>query len=476
MVGAGAAALGSAAPLHRSFPDSEIKEFRLAAKLAVVNLTGEGHQDTTVWAYDGTVPGTELRIRQGNPLRIVVNNKLGEDTTVHWHGIRLPNPMDGVPGLTQPPIRPGESFTYEFTPPDAGTFWYHPHADSLQQLGRGLAGAFIVEEHEPVAVDRDLLWFIEDWRLDDGGRIAPGFGNRMEAGMSGRIGNTITVNGRVPYRVAVKAGERVRLRIVNAALARIVGLRFEGHRPVVIAHDGQPCEPYLSEGGRLVLGPAMRADLIIDMDGKPGQTYRVIDDFYRDLAYKLVDLVYGPERPTRDHPPSAPPRLPANTLPEPDLTAAERHEIALQGGMMGGMGMMGGGMGMMRGGTGMMGGMPMMGDMSGATWAMNGMSMTGDGQPEMKPLIALKRHQSCVLGLRNETAWWHPMHLHGHSFRVISRNGKPNPRREWRDTVLVPPRETVEVAFVADNPGDWMFHCHVTDHQMAGMMAVLRVA
>ena len=128
----------------------------------------------------------------------MVNNKLGEDTTVHWHGIRLPNAMDGVPGLTQKPIRPGESFIYEFTPPDAGTFWYHPHADTLQQIGRGLAGALIVEEREPVAVDRDLLWFIEDWRLDDGGRITPGFGNRMEAGMSGRIGNTVTINGHVP--------------------------------------------------------------------------------------------------------------------------------------------------------------------------------------------------------------------------------------------------------------------------------------
>jgi FtsP/CotA-like multicopper oxidase with cupredoxin domain len=320
------------------------------------------------------------------------------------------------------------------------------------------------------------LWFIEDWRLDDGGRIAPGFGNRMEAGMSGHIGNTITVNGRVPDRVAVKAGERVRLRIVNAALARIVGLRFEGHRPVVIAHDGQPCEPYLSEGGRLVLGPAMRADLIIDMDGKPGQTYRVIDDFYRDLAYKLVDWTYGPERPTRDHPPSAPPRLPANPLPEPDLTAAERQEIALQGGMMSGMGMMGGGTGMMRGGSGMMGGMPMMGGMDGATWAMSDMSMTGDGQPDMTPLVTLKRGQSYVLALRNETAWWHPMHLHGHSFRVVSRNGKPNPRREWRDTVLMPPREAVEIAFVADNPGDWMFHCHVTDHQESGMMSIIRIA
>jgi FtsP/CotA-like multicopper oxidase with cupredoxin domain len=467
IAGAGAVALGSAVLVRRSFADSEIKEYRLVAKLAVVNLTGKSHPDTAVWAYDGTVPGSEIRVRQGDQVRVVVSNKLGEDTTVHWHGIRLPNAMDGVPGLTQPPIRPGESFTYEFTPPDAGTFWYHPHADTLQQLGRGLAGVFIVDEREPVAVDRDLLWFIEDWRLDDSGRIAPGFGNRMEAGMSGRIGNTVTVNGRVSDRVSVKAGERVRLRIVNAALARIVSLRFEGHRPAVVAHDGQPCDPHAPESGRLVLGPAMRADLIIDMDGKPGQIYRVIDDFYSDLAYKLVDLVYGSARPTRDHPPSAPPRLPANPLPGPDLTAAERHEIALQGGMMGGMGM--------TGGTGMMGSMGMMGR-GGTTWAMNGMSMTGDRQPEMTPLVTLKRGQSCVLALRNETAWWHPMHLHGHSFRVISRNGKPNPRREWRDTVLVPPREAVEIAFVADNPGDWMFHCHVTDHQESGMMGVIRIA
>ena len=180
----------------------------------------------------------------------------------------------------------------------------------------------------------------------------------------------------------------------------------------------------------------MRADLIIDMNGKPGQTYRVIDNFYRDLAYKLIDLAYGPERPTRDHPPSAPPRLPANPLPEPDVAAAQRHEIALQGGMMGGMGMMGNG-GMTSGVTIAGGGMMGMMGMGNATWAMNGKSMTGDGQREMTPLITLKRGQSCMLALRNETARRHPMHLHGHSFRVVSRNGKPNPRREWRDTVLV---------------------------------------
>jgi FtsP/CotA-like multicopper oxidase with cupredoxin domain len=452
ILGAGAAGLARTFSLRRSFAASETREYLLAVRTATVNLTGNGYPDTAVWAYEGSVPGPVLQVRQGQPVQITVVNKFNEDTTVHWHGIRLPNAMDGVPGLTQKPIRPGESFVYEFTPPDAGTFWYHPHVDTLQQLGRGLAGALIVEEPEPVAVDRDLLWLIEDWRLDDRGRIAGGFGNRMEAGMSGRIGNTVTINGRVAEKVSVKAGERVGLRLVNAALARIVGLRFEDHKPVVVAHDGQPCEPHLPEGGRVVLGPAMRADLILDMTGKPGQTYRVIDDFYQDLAYKLVDLAYDgkPAREPRSEPPQ---QLPANPLPEPQIAAAERLEIALQGGMMGGMGMMCG---------------------DGATWTMNGMSMTGDGQ-SMPPLFAIKRGKSCVLALRNETAWWHPMHLHGHSFRVVSRNGKPNPGKEWRDTVLVPPRESADLAFVADHPGDWMFHCHVTDHQEAGMMAVIRI-
>jgi FtsP/CotA-like multicopper oxidase with cupredoxin domain len=466
LLSAGAAGLAVALPSRGGYANPTGNKYRLTTKMATVNLTGDGYPDTAVWAYDGSVPGPQLRIVQGEPVRITVDNRLDEDTTVHWHGIRLPNTMDGVPGLTQKPIRPGESFVYEFTPPDAGTFWYHPHADTLQQLGRGLAGALIVEESEPVAVDRDMLWLIEDWRLDDEGRIAGGFGNRMEAGMSGRLGNTVTINGRVPEAVPATAGERLRLRIVNAALARIVGLHFQGHEPVVVAYDGQPCDPHPLDDGKLVLGPAMRADLIIDMIGEPGRSYRVVDDFYKDLAYKLAAFAYGADKPARGPQSDAPPKLPANPLSEPDLAAAERHEIALQGGMMGGMGMMGGG-GMMRG-TGMMRG-------GGATWAMNGMSMSGDGQSNMPPLLTLQRGKSCVLALRNETAWWHPMHLHGHSFRVVRRNGKPNPRKEWRDTVLVPPRETVEIAFVADNPGHWMFHCHVTDHQETGMMAIIRV-
>jgi FtsP/CotA-like multicopper oxidase with cupredoxin domain len=454
--GASVAAFGPALKLPRSFAGEGTEEFRLTAKPGLVHLVGSGYPETPVWAYNLTVPGPEIRVRQGDRVQVVVNNELAEDTTVHWHGLRVPNAMDGVPGLTQRPIRPGDSFVYEFAPPDAGTFWYHPHADTLRQLGRGLAGPLIVEEREPFVVDHDLFWFIGDWRLDDDAKIAPGFGNQMEAAMSGRIGNTVTINGHVPERLAVKAGERLRLRVVNAALARIVRLRFAGHRPIVVAHDGQPCDPHPPEGGRLVLGPAMRADIILETVGVPGRSYSVTDDFYGDrLAYELIKFVYESAKPTSNRQPMPPPRLPANPVSEPDLATAARHEVALQGGMMGGMGMM---------------------SMRGAAWAMNGASMTGDGQKDMPPLLVLRRGQSCVLALRNETAWWHPMHLHGHSFRVISRNGKPNPRREWRDTVLVPPREAAEIAFVADNPGDWMFHCHVTDHQEAGMMGIIRVA
>jgi FtsP/CotA-like multicopper oxidase with cupredoxin domain len=454
---AGAAALPEAAGRALAAEPSGA-ERRLTAAPARLPLVGEEHPATAVYAYDGAVPGPELRIPQGRLFAARADNRLAEDTTVHWHGIRLPNAMDGVPGLTQPPIEPGSSFLYEFSPPDAGTFLYHPHDNSLEQMGRGLAGALIVEPPEPFAADRELVWVIQDWRLSREAQIAPGFGNGMEAAMTGRVGNTVTINGLVPDAVPVRAGERIRLRIVNAATARIIALGFEGHRPVVIALDGQPCDPH-QPSGRLLLGPAMRADLVLDAGGEPGSRHAVTDDFYGSrLAYTLVELAYDRAPPLRARPPSTSIRLPPNPLPQPDLAAAERHVVQLQGGMMGGIGMMGG----------MMGGGPV--------WAINGKSMTGDGSADMTPMLILRRGASCVLVIRNETAWWHPMHLHGHSFRLLSRNGAAVAGAIWGDTVLVAPRETVEIAFVADNPGNWLFHCHVMDHQMAGLMTVIRVA
>ncbi|MES0029230.1 multicopper oxidase family protein [Mesorhizobium sp. M0040] len=460
-----AASIAAAVPI-RPARAMATGEYRIRVAPGQARFAGPDGPRTPVWAYDGTVPGPTLRLRQGQPARIIVENGLDEDSTVHWHGIRLPNAMDGVPGLTQKPIRPGENFIYEFTPPDAGTFWYHPHANSLVQLGRGLAGALVVEEVEPVAVDRDILWLLQDWRLAADGQIAGGFGSAMDASMSGRVGNVVTVNGTGPGDRSVKAGERVRLRLANASLARMMALRFEGHRPVVVAIDGQPCDPHEPEGGRLVLAPAMRIDIVLDMQGHPGSRHAVIDDFYDGLAYTLTTLAYDAAPPLRTHPLDTPVGLPRNPLPRPDLAGAERQEIVLQGGMMGG--------GKLKGVGGMMG-MGMMDMNGGAAWAINGMSMTGDGHAGMAPQFTLKRGVTCHLTMRNETAWWHPMHVHGFSLSVISRNGSPVPHRQWQDTVLLAPKDTIECAFVADNPGDWMLHCHVADHQMAGLMTAFRV-
>jgi FtsP/CotA-like multicopper oxidase with cupredoxin domain len=458
LLGAAGAAAGAALPraAHGAPP---INELSLVAAPERIPIVGKPYPDTDVWCYNGRVPGPELRVRQGEPVRIIVENKLEQDTTVHFHGIRLPIKMDGVPGLTQAPIKTGESFIYEFTPPDAGTFWYHPHTNSLEQLGHGMGGALIVEEPRAVAVDRDIVWLLSDWRLTSNAQIAGGFGNGMEAAMSGRVGNTVTINGKVSNNVPVRAGERIRLRVINGALARIMSLRFDDHRPVIVAIDGQPCEPHEPKNGRLVLGPAMRIDVVLDMQGEPGRSYRVTDDFYDGLSYWVTKLKYDEGPAVRSSHVSAPLALPRNPVPEPDLTTAERLELTLQGGMMSpvaGMGMMG------------------MGHR--AAWAINGMSMTGDGHADMPPLVTLTLGRSYVVTMRNDTAWWHPMHFHGHSFRILSRNGSPASHREWGDTVLLPPKETVDVAFVADNPGDWMLHCHVADHQMAGLMTILRIA
>ena len=469
-IGAGLAALLP----RRTWAGSHIvREHTLVAAKAQAAIVGVSAPQTEVWAYQGTVPGPEIRVKQGERLRVLVENRLPQETTVHWHGVRVPNAMDGVPHLTQEPIGPDKSFVYEFDCLDAGTFWYHPHARSFEQVERGLAGALIVEEAEPVKVDRDIVWVLDDWRLTADAQISDDFGSMMDASHAGRLGNTVTINGRVPERFAVRAGERIRLRLINAANARIFSLDFEGHKPVVVALDGQPVDPHAPAEGRVTLGPAQRADLVLDCVGRPGDMFAISDRFYARQRYRLIDMAYETGAPLREQPLDAAARLRPNPLAEPDMKNAVRHTVEFGGGMMDpkmgrGMGQGGGG------GMGMMGGM--MDRMHrGMIWNINGVSVPGSSHAH-EPFLTLDRGRSYVLDMLNDTAWWHPMHLHGHAFRVMSRNGQSTARREWLDTVLMSPGERVEIAFVADNPGDWMFHCHILEHQQAGMMGTVRVA
>ena len=466
-----AAAAAALAPLSPSRPAAaQAATWTLRAAPARLSLLGVPHPDTDVWCYNGSVPGPTLRVRQGERLEIAVVNDLAQGTTVHWHGIRLPNAMDGVPDVTQQPIAAGGGrFAYAFTCPDAGTFWYHPHANGSEQVERGLHGALIVEEATPPDVDRDEVWVLDDWKMEADGQVADDFDSLFDASHAGRIGNTVTINGRLPDRFALVAGERIRLRLVNVANARIFSLAFEGHAPTVIAHDGMPCEPYAPK--RIVLGPGMRADVVLDATAEPGAVFRVLDDFAPRGVYEVVKLAYADARRARLRARDARLVLPANPVAMPDVERAQRHRITFTGGMMGRMPGAMGGMGGMRG----MGGMGGSAGGSGHVWAINGKSMD-EAQHRGAPLLTLRRDRSYVLELVNDTAWWHPVHLHGHSFRIVSRNGSRLPQPVLVDTTLLPPRERADIAFVADNPGDWMFHCHVLEHQATGMMGTIRVA
>ena len=407
-----------AVPLLALLPRAALSEPPRTLRLERVaqSLAGTGYPATAVWGYNGSVPGPELRARQGERLKVDVENRLGVDTTVHWHGIRLPNAMDGVPHLTQPPIlKNGGRFTYEFGLPDAGTFWYHPHLGNPEQVGRGLYGALVVEERQPPAVDRDLVWVLSDWRLDREARNVEDFGNFMDASHAGRIGNTVTVNGAVRETFDVRAGERVRLRLINACNARIFRLRFDGHAPWVIALDGHPLESHRSS--RVVLGPGMRADLVLDCVGAPGSRHRVVDDFYERQAYRLLDLAYSDAKPLRATLANVP-ALPPNPVPQPQVDRAERHQVRFEGGMMGRMPTM-------QGAGAMMNGMPMMrSGLGGMAWTVNGESVA-EHTHHHEPMLTLVRGRSYVLDLINDTAWHHPIHLHGHTCLLYT---SPSPR------------------------------------------------
>jgi len=436
---------------------------RLIAKPGSVPLLGPDAPETGVLAYNGSVPGPVYRLRNGEHFELEFDNALDRPTTVHWHGLRVPNAMDGVPVLTQAPVAPGGRFRYAFTARNPGTYWYHPHFQSAEQLDRGLQGVIIVEDDDPPPVDRELLWVLDDWRLDGKGQITDDFGDLHDASHQGRFGNTATVNGRVPVDVRVQAGERIRLRLVNVANAWIFGLDFAGHTPTIVAYDGHAVEPHRPAGGRVVLGPSQRVDVILDLTGAPGERFEVIDRYYARQQYKLVDLVYTEER-LRNGPRGESIALPAPDLPAPDLGNAERHRITFSGGAIGGMGSA-----RLDGKDTEIRQLARMGKV----WAINGIVANRHDEP---PMLELRLGRTYILEFTNETAFPHPIHLHGQPMKVLAANGREPPQDQWRDTLLLESRAEGAVAVVADNPGRWMLHCHIPEHQEAGMMAVVNVS
>ncbi|MBW2375594.1 MAG: multicopper oxidase domain-containing protein [Deltaproteobacteria bacterium] len=217
-------------------PVSGIQSFELtAAPTSIQQFDG---RLLDVWAYNGTVPGPVLRVRLGEEIEVKLHNRLPQPTTIHWHGVRVPNAMDGVPGVTQEAVAPGASFTYRFTPKDAGTFWFHPHVRTAEQVERGLYGVLIVDDAAPRPYSRDEVWVLDDWRLGPDGQIDPNFVTRHDLAHDGRWGQLVTVNGETSQELIVRPGERIRLRLVNTSNGRVYRPDFSGLDPRIIAVDG----------------------------------------------------------------------------------------------------------------------------------------------------------------------------------------------------------------------------------------------
>jgi FtsP/CotA-like multicopper oxidase with cupredoxin domain len=407
LMGAGIAVTGFILPRqsHGQFGPTGFHILR--ARNSTAMLRGEGQAATPVWAYGETVPGPPLRVRRGEELRVRVFNDLDEPTAVHWHGVRLPNDMDGVPYLTQAPIAPGGSFNCRFRPSDAGTFWYHPVADGGEQASRGLYGVLIVGEPEKVEADRDLALVFDDWLLTQEGTI-----DAADA----RVGGHLTVNSTPALDLPVRKNERLRLRLLNASRARAMALRFDRHVAWVMAIDGQPAEPFTARDSRVILGPGNRLDVFLDATLEPGAGASIlVDGAAGETA--LVRLAYGPE-PFRSTQLLDPKPLPPNPLPQRlDLKGAFRQNLQLAAGTR------------------------------------------PTPSPHVKPaLFTVKRGRVVVLAIANPLETPSVVHVHGHTMRLLDRlddGWKPF----WLDTLMIGARQTDRVAFLADNPGKWLIDC-----------------
>lgn len=455
MAGAGAFAASLAAPrLARGVTEPAKEPILLTAKPGTAGLLESTDAHTAIWGYGGAVPGPVLRLKQGQELWVRLKNELPQPTTIHWHGVRIDNAMDGVAGLTQEPVPPGETFDYRFTAPDAGTFWYHPHNDSSwEQVARGLYGTLIVEEAEPPDVDQDLIIVADDWLLGEDGRIfEKSLGSIHDRAHAGRLGNILTLNGQPLGKFPVRSGERVRVRLCNLCNSRILELRFEQLAPQIIALDGQPVAPYRLENETITLAPAQRADLLIHMTGEPGSSHAITEVSQSRLVAGTFDY-----DPVARVPERGPLRLPANTVPEPDMAGARKVDLVMTGGAMGQLERA-----VYKGETMSIRDLV---QKHGMVWAFNGVVGMTD-----EPLFTARRGETIALAMVNDTRWPHAMHIHGHHFREAG-SGKP-----WRDTILVEVGETRTVHFVADNPGKWMIHCHMLEHLAGGMGTWFRVA
>ncbi|MEW6461064.1 MAG: multicopper oxidase family protein [Pseudomonadota bacterium] len=400
---------------------------------------------TPAWGYGGQAPGLELRCRQGERLRVRFINKLEQQSTIHWHGIRLPLEMDGVPYVSQAPVLPGEYFDYDFICHDAGSFWYHPHTTSAEQLGRGLVGPLIVEEREPTGFRHERTLSLKTWHIDEQGAFTP-FMVPRQAAREGTRGRLTTINGTPNPTLELPAGQVVRLRLINLDNTVTYRLNLPGGEARIYALDGNPVQPR-PLGKAYWLGPGMRIDLALRVPAA-GETLSLRNG---PLRLATLEGVASTEA-AGDWPPA----LPANPIAEPDLARAETLRFNFEWAAA------------LASPADEAAGRYKYWQINGQAWDIN------DKTCADRPIATLKKDGHYIFVLRNMAQYQHPIHLHGMTFKVLGSD-----RRKivpyFTDTYLLGKNETARIAFVADNPGVWMFHCHVIDHMETGLMAAIEV-
>jgi FtsP/CotA-like multicopper oxidase with cupredoxin domain len=443
----------------------------LTAGEASRRLRPEPAPTTATWAFtaepaQGPAGGEQggpvvLRMRRGETLAVTLVNRLQQPLTFHVYGLRHANGQDGVAGLTEVPVQPGQSREYRITPQDAGTFWFHSlvPGQAAEQVERGLAGVLVVEEEAPPAVDLDLPLVLDDVRVNEGGQIDPAFASRMDAARMGRLGNLLTANGRAGALEQVAApGSRVRLRLVSSANARIMPMRFEGFGAAsIVAIDGQPCEPFDPLRRQVVLLPGSRYDAMLDLPAEAGAAASVIVGLGAGIAVATFRS-QGQARPAR----SAAGPLSPNVLPPMiRLQDATRVDLTISGGAPAPV----------PGAPTDEGALARALPDARRLWVLNGGRTGGlDG----RPLFSVKRGAVCVLALSNRTAWSQVLHVHGHVFRLL------HPLDDgWEpyflDTLMLQEGRTSRIAFIADNPGRWAIRSSILDHLDAGVLTWFEV-
>lgn len=379
------------------------------------------------YAYNGQLPGPTIRARIGDTLTVELENELDAPTTLHWHGMHVPFEMDGGTWMIDP-VEPGERTTYSFTLDHAGTFWYHPHFDSAAQVDAGLYGVVVVEDPDEPAADDELILVFDDWAL-------PGFTTSDtgdEHGAGGHVGRW-TINGAVDPVVTVRGGEVVRARLLDVSNTGYLWLSWWDMR--IIAGDQGLLEEV--SGEPVLLGPGDRAE---------AEWLPSVD------AFTITDLGYTLSGGQMD-------------MPEDRLTVEVSEPAATSAGLDWGMG--GAPPTEDPGRTDLL--YTLSGDTTTGEWYIN-----GEQWPDVT-IEEVELDSSVVIEVRNVSPTEHPFHMHGHAFEVLSRNGEAPEVRTIEDTVTVPIYGVLRLLLSADNPGEWMTHCHILPHAEEGMMTVIRV-